>query len=133
VREGTTLFIVLSTANPDPMYKQVADQIKDAIAAGTLSSNARLPSIRELSQELALSPITIRRAYGDLESEGYIIMRPGLGSFVAGIDRDTLREEKVREIRREIARIVKTAGIFGIPLGVIRRIINEMKEEKRSR
>jgi GntR family transcriptional regulator len=114
------------------MYRQITDQIKDAIAKGTLAGEARLPSIREMARELALSPITVRRAYSDLEAGGYIITRAGLGSFVSGTSRSKLREEKMREIHREMARIVETAGIFGISIGEIRRIINEMKEGRRS-
>jgi len=122
---------VISAVNPDPMYKQVTDQIKDAITKGSLLSETKLPSIREMAQELALSPITIKRAYSDLESDGYIITRAGLGSFVAGINRDKLREEKVAEIREEISRIVKTAEAFGISAGEIKRIVNEIKEGRR--
>jgi GntR family transcriptional regulator len=114
------------------MYRQITDQIKDAIAKGTLASEAKLPSIREMAQELALSPITVRRAYGDLEAGGYIITRAGLGSFVSSSSRSRLREEKMSEIRREMARIVGTAGIFGISIGEIRRVVNEMKEKRRS-
>ena len=122
---------MISAVNPDPMYKQVTDQIKDAITKGSLLSETKLPSIREMAQELALSPITIKRAYSDLESDGYIITRAGLGSFVAGINRDKLREEKVAEIREEISRIVKTAEAFGISAGEIKRIVNEIKEGRR--
>ena len=58
-----SLFIVISPSNPDPMYKQVADQIEEAIAVRTLKSNDKLPSIREMAEELKISSITIKRAY----------------------------------------------------------------------
>ena len=121
---GEALFVAISKENPDPMHKQVTDQMRDAIARGALSPGAKLPSIREMARELAVSPITIKRAYGDLEREGYLITRAGLGSFVAGIDRDRLRAEKVGEIRAEIARIAKSAGAFGITTAEIRRIVD---------
>ena len=69
------MFIVVSPLNPDPMYKQVADQIKDAIATKVLKPESKLPSIREMSKELKISIITIKRAYADLEKEGYIYIR----------------------------------------------------------
>ena len=69
------LFIVISPLNPDPMYRQITDQIKDAIAAGTLKPETKLPSIREISKELKISMITTKRAYADLENEGYILTR----------------------------------------------------------
>jgi GntR family transcriptional regulator len=125
------LHIAISRENPDPMHKQVTDQMRDAIAKGALSPGARLPSIRELARELAVSPITIKRAYGDLEREGYLITRPGLGSFVAGIDRSRLRAKKLGEIRGEIARIARSAGIFGITTAEIRRIVDETKAQQR--
>jgi GntR family transcriptional regulator len=84
-----------------------------------------------MARELSLSPITIRRAYHDLENEGYLITRAGLGSFVAGISRDELRERKAQEIRDEIRRIVKHAETYGIPIGEIGRIVDEMKKARR--
>ncbi len=111
------------------MYKQVTDQIKDAIATGSLAPETKLPSIREMAAELGISPITVKRSYSDLESEGFIITRAGLGSFIAGVNRERLREEKAGEIREELRRIVKTAAAFGVPLAEIKAIVNDMKEE----
>ncbi len=108
------MFIALSPGHPDPMYKQVADQIKDAIASGDLAPNDRLPSVRELSEALKVSAITIKRAYFDLEAEGYILTRAGLGSFVASVERDAMRRRKLDDLRGELARIVSTAARFGI-------------------
>ena len=119
--------VVISRVNPDPMYKQVMDQIGDAIVAGSLASDAKLPSIREMADRLGISQITIKRAYGDLEREGYILTRPGLGSFVAGMNRERLRKEKFEELRRDIERIVKIAEAFGIPIAEIRRIVDEAR------
>lgn len=108
------MFVVLSPGSPDPLYKQVTDQVKDAIASGDLAPNERLPSVRELSEALKVSAITIKRAYFDLETEGYIMTRAGLGSFVAPMERDVMRRRKLDELRGEITRIVKTAARFGI-------------------
>ena len=120
--------IAISKANPDPMYKQVTDQIRDAIATGSLAPETKLPSIREMAVDLGISPITIKRAYGDLESAGYLITRAGVGSFVAGLSRVALRESKAREIRGELEKIVKTAETFGIPREEIRNMVGETKE-----
>jgi GntR family transcriptional regulator len=123
--------VVISATNPDPMYKQVTDRIGEAIAKGALPGGTKLPSIRDMARRLALSPITIRRAYHDLEKEGYLITRAGLGSFVAGIDREELRSRKVEEVRREIAWIVETAGMFGISSREIKRIVEETDRRAR--
>ena len=122
-------FIVISAMNPDPLYKQVADGIKDAVAGGTLRAGTRLPSIREMSRELGISPITIKRAYHDLEGEGYIITRSGLGSFVSDVSRERLRAAKLDEIRRTLEGLVAEGERFGIPADEIRKMIIETKED----
>ncbi|MGD8538049.1 MAG: GntR family transcriptional regulator [Candidatus Aminicenantes bacterium] len=108
------MFIVIAPQNPDPMYKQVTDQIKDAIASGTLIPETKLPSIREMAKELKISMITIKRAYADLENEGYILTRSGLGSFVVDINREKLRDEKLAEIRTELTKILNAAARYDI-------------------
>ena len=108
------MFVTLSPSHPDPMYKQVTDQIKDAVASGDLKPNDRLPSVRELSEALNVSAITIKRAYADLETDGYILTRAGLGSFVADVERGALRDRKLAELRDELRRIVRTSAKFGI-------------------
>jgi GntR family transcriptional regulator len=128
-RQEALLFIVLSPSNPDPMYRQVTDQIKDAIAAGDLKPNDKLPSIREIAEALKVSAITIKRAYLDLENEGYILTRAGLGSFVADVDRESLRSGKLGELRKELTRIMRTGAKFGISADDVVRLIREAEEE----
>jgi GntR family transcriptional regulator len=123
------VFIVLSPLNPDPMYKQVTDQIKDAIASRILKPRDKLPSIRELSLELKISIITTKRAYSDLENEGYIITRPGLGSYVADINKERLREEKLDEISTTLLKIIKTAEKFNITRDDIFTLVKEIEEK----
>jgi GntR family transcriptional regulator len=111
------------------MYKQVTDQIKDAIASGDLKPNDKLPSIREMAEVLKISAITIKRAYLDLENEGYIITRAGMGSFVVELDRDTLRNRKLDEVRQALSRIMKTGQKFGISAGNIFQLLRQIEEE----
>lgn len=122
------MFIVISPLNPDPMYKQVTDQVKDAIADGTLKPEDRLPSIREMARELKISEITIKRAYADLEQDGYILTRSGLGSFVADINKDKLRTEKLTEIRGAMQKILVTGKRFGISASDLSDILKELGE-----
>lgn len=124
------MFIVISPLNPEPMYKQVTNQIKDAIAAGDLKPEDKLPSIREISKELKISMITIKRAYADLESEGYLFTRPGLGSFVADIGKEKLREEKLTEITREVRRILATGEKVNISADDVISIVRELGEKQ---
>jgi GntR family transcriptional regulator len=124
------IFIVLSPLNPDPMYKQVTDQIKDAIAGGNLKPEDRLPSIREMAAALKISEITIKRAYADLENEGLILTRSGLGSFVADIDKENLRQGKLSELRIELTRILQSGKKFSISADDIIAIIKQKGEVK---
>lgn len=110
------------------MYKQVADQIKDGIASGDLKPNDKLPSIREMADALNISVITIKRAYLDLETEGFILTRAGLGCFVAEVDRDILKREKLEEFRVQIASILRTGEKFGIRADDIKQLVEESKE-----
>jgi len=112
------------------MYRQVTDQLRDAIGSGSLVPETRLPSIREMARELRISEITVKRAYRDLETEGYIVTRPGLGSFVAGLSRERLREEKLAELKREITKLARTAETFGISIEAIERMIGEIRDGK---
>ena len=123
------MFIAISANNPDPMYKQVTDQIKNAIAAGDLKPNDKLPSIRELAEALKISAITIKRAYLDLEGEGYILTRAGMGSFVAEIDRERLRKEKLTDFKAALKGIIATGAKFGIRAEDIARLIREIQED----
>ena len=78
-----------------------------------------------MSRDLNISEITIKRAYADLESEGYILTRSGLGSYVADINLESLRREKLREIKKELRSIVKSAEKFGITEDDIIDLIKE--------
>lgn len=122
------VFIVVSPLNPDPMYKQITDQIKDAIASGGLKPGTKLPSIREMARELKISEITIKRAYSDLENKGFIITRSGLGSYVADVNRKKLRQDKWQEIRKDILKIRKMAERFDISAREIISLVKEIKE-----
>ena len=124
------MFIALSPASPDPMYKQITDQVRDAVASGELISGAKLPSIRELAEALKTSVITVKRAYLDLETEGCILSRPGLGSFVAAVDPARLRERKIGEFRGELTRIVRTGRKFAIGADDLVQLIRDIEEEK---
>jgi GntR family transcriptional regulator len=122
------LFIVLSSSSPDPLYKQVTDQIRDAIATGDLAAGDKLPSIRELGKELNVSLITIKRAYQDLEAQGYIITRHGLGCFVDRVNLDDLRTKKLRELERKLTGLLRAAGKHGISKDDVIDLLNHIEE-----
>lgn len=124
------MFIVISHQNPAPLYQQVTDQIIDAITDGTLKPDNKLPSIREVAGELKISEITVKRAYSDLEQDGYIFTRAGMGSFVVDINKDKLKEEKLSRLRDELEKILISNKKFGINSKDIIRLIKDLEENK---
>ena len=123
------MFITLSPSSPDPLYKQVTDQIRDAIATGDLAPGDKLPSIRELGRALDVSLITIKRAYQDLEAQGYILTRHGLGCFVDRVDREDLRAQKLRELEQELAGLLIAARKHGISKQDVADILSRVEED----
>ncbi|MCI8367641.1 MAG: GntR family transcriptional regulator [Eggerthellaceae bacterium] len=111
--------IIISNGSSKPIYEQIAEQIKSAIANGTLSEGEPLPSIRALASDLRISVITTKRAYAELEEAGFIDTVQGKGSFVAGGNLELLREERLRQIEGLLRKAVteaRAAGIFDAEL-----------------
>ena len=102
--------IKISNAGGVPIYEQIVSQIKAKIIAGELREGDALPSMRLLAKELRISVITTKRAYEELEREGFIVSMTGKGSFVAGRDPEFVREEHLRQIEELMGRIVELAA-----------------------
>jgi GntR family transcriptional regulator len=106
--------IIISNASGKPIYEQIASQIKTMILNETLQEGEALPSMRLLAKELRISVITTKRAYEDLERDGFIETVTGRGSFVAGKNLEFVREEHLRMIEeklKETVNLAKTADI----------------------
>lgn len=106
--------IIISNASGKPIYEQITTQIKSMILNGTLQEGEALPSMRLLAKELRISVITTKRAYEDLERDGFIETAAGRGSFVAGRNLEFVREEHLRMIEEKMqdaVNLAKTAGI----------------------
>ena len=108
--------IKISNAGGVPIYEQIVSQIKAKIIAGELREGDALPSMRLLAKELRISVITTKRAYEELEREGFIVSMTGKGSFVAGKDLEFVREEHLRQIEELMGRIVELATACDIGL-----------------
>jgi GntR family transcriptional regulator len=106
--------IVISTNSKDPLFVQIKEQIKQHIFTGKLKEGDALPSMRVLAKELQVSVITTKRAYEDLENEGYLISAVGKGTFVAGQQPHVLKEWQVRELENDLERVVKTGKQVGL-------------------
>lgn len=113
----TFLNIIISNSNGKPIYEQITSQIKNEIISGHLSAGDPLPSMRMLAKELRISVITTKRAYEDLEREGFICTVVGKGSFVAEKNLEFVRENQLKAVEESIQKAVTDARAGGITLG----------------
>jgi len=120
--------IVISNLSRDPIYKQIADQIRDAIITGALEEGEALPSIRALAKELEVSVITTSRAYEELEKEGFITSVPGKGSFVAGHNAELIREKRLHLLEEQLAEAIGSAKQMGLSLEEVTAIVRLLYE-----
>ncbi len=111
--------IVISNTSGLPIYEQIRSQIKSQIGAGILTAGEALPSIRSLAKDLRISVITTKRAYEELEQDGYIYTLAGKGSFVAERNLELVREEHLRAIEDHIQAIWDLAVPMGLTLDEI--------------
>ena len=115
--------IMISNASGKPIYEQITSQIKTLILNGTLSEGEALPSMRFLAKELRISVITTKRAYEDLERDGFIETVTGRGSFVAAKNLEFVREEHLRMMEDHLANVVGLAKTADISLEEIIEIL----------
>lgn len=108
--------IIISNSSERPIYEQIASQIKALIISGELNEGDALPSMRLLAKELRISVITTKRAYEELEKEGFIVSITGKGSFVACKNLDLIKEQQHKEIENHMQEIINLASIYGIRL-----------------
>lgn len=108
--------IVISNSSGQPIYEQIVSQIKALIISGELNEGDPLPSMRVLAKELRISVITTKRAYEELEREGFIVSITGKGSFVASKNIELIKEQQLKEIESHMQEIVSLATNCGVSL-----------------
>ncbi len=123
--------IIIRNNSDYPIYAQIKDQIKTIILNGELKEGDALPSMRLLSKELRISIITTKRAYEELEREGYIESYTGKGSFVKGINRDMVKERAIYEIESLFGEILEKAELAGVSMEELELIMHTLQEAKK--
>jgi GntR family transcriptional regulator len=108
--------VLISNASPDPIYDQIVRQVKAQILSGELREGDLLPSIRGLAQDLQISVITTKRAYDELEREGFINTVGGKGTFVAAQNPEFMREKRMKAVEEKLAAAVAEAQLLGVGL-----------------
>lgn len=122
--------IIITNNSESPIYEQIKEQIKTQILNGGLKEGDALPSMRLLAKELRISIITTKRAYEELEREGYIESYTGRGSFVKKINHEVERERAVYEIETLLDEALDKAALAGISMEELARILHTLGEER---
>ncbi len=120
--------IIRNTIN-QPIYEQISTQLKNQIIAGTLKPGEALPSIRALAKDLKISVITTKRAYEELEAQGFLNTIAGKGSFVAEKNLDLIREKRLQELEEHLQAAVELAKTCGISERTLQEMLRILIEE----
>ena len=121
--------IIISNSSNLPIYEQIARQIKNQIMSGELGEGEPLPSIRKLAHELQISVITTKRAYDDLEREGFLDTVGGKGTFVSVQNKDLMREKKMKVVEDKLNEAVSQAKMLGIDLDALKAMLSLLFKE----
>lgn len=122
--------IIISNSSDKPIYEQITIQMKQMIVNGELDAGDLLPSMRMLAKELRISVITTKRAYEDLERDGFIYTVVGKGSFVADKNMEFVREEQLKIVEEHLSKAVDGAKTGGISLDELKEIMKMIYEEE---
>lgn len=122
--------ILIRNSSQQPIYEQIFLQIKNQIISGVLKAGDPLPSIRSLAKDLRISVITTKRAYDELEAEGFVHAVAGKGSFVAEKNLELLQEERLKEIESYLQKAVDLAGACNLTNAELLEIFQTLLKEE---
>ena len=121
--------IIISNTSSQPIYDQIYSQIKALILNGTLKEGDTLPSMRLLAKELRISVITTKRAYEELERDGFIETITGKGSFVGKTNLELIREEHLKTVEEHLNQAIDHARLAGLPLSELISLLEMLYRE----
>ena len=122
--------IIIRNTGEAPIYDQITRQIKTLILTGALNEGEALPSMRALAKDLRISVITTKRAYEELEREGFITTVPGKGCFVAPRNLELVRESALRQVEEHLQKAVEAAKVGGISSQEVAQTLAILYEEE---
>ncbi|HIR26808.1 MAG TPA: GntR family transcriptional regulator [Candidatus Choladousia intestinigallinarum] len=120
--------LIINTTLMVPIYEQIIDQIKKLIRDGELKENDALPSVRSLSKELKISALTVKKAYDNLEAEGFTVTVHGKGTYVAAANTELLLEEQKKELEADLEMAIQKGRRYGISDEEIRSLFELILE-----
>ena len=121
--------IIINSSSMVPIYEQIMDQIKARITAGDLKENDILPSVRTLAKEQKISALTVKKAYDNLEQEGYTVTVHGKGTYVAPANAERMKEDQRREVEADMERTIQKGRRLGLADEEIRQIFDMIMED----
>ncbi len=120
--------IILTNSSDEPIYRQIVSQVKTLIMNGSLAAGDALPSMRNLAMQLRISVITTKRAYEELERDGYIENFAGRGCFVKGQNTEFLREENIRQTEELLRKAYEKAKLCNLSIEEMKEILDLIEE-----
>lgn len=121
--------IIISNSDTRPIYEQISEGLREAVLSGEIGPGEALPSIRALAKDLRVSVITTKRAFEELEREGYIETVPGKGSFAANVGAPLLRERRLAEVEAHLREALRLGQGVGLGAGEIGNMLKKLSEE----
>ena len=122
--------VLIDNKSGAPIYDQIYTQIKDQIISGALREDEALPSIRSLAKDLRISVITTKRAYDELEADGFLFTVAGKGCFVAEKNLDLIREQKLKELEDHLDAAVELAAQCGVSSAQLQEMLRILLREE---
>lgn len=123
------MHIILNTSSMIPIYEQIMEQIKTAILEGELKEGSVLPSVRAMAGELKISALTVKKAYDNLEQEGFTVTVHGKGTFVAAVNSQLLQEEQRKEVEGDLEQAILKGRRCGLTVDEIRNLFELLLED----
>lgn len=122
--------IIINNTSMVPIYEQIMDQIKAGVMRGELTEDTMLPSVRGLSKELKISALTVKKAYDNLEQEGFTVTVHGKGTFVAAASREWVKEECQKEVERDLEQAISKGRRGGMTDQELRSLFEILMDDK---
>ena len=121
--------IIINNTSMVPIYEQIMEQIKAQIISGELKENDILPSVRTMAKELKISALTVKKAYDNLEEEGFTITVHGKGTYVAATNKNLMREEQLKEVEHDMEQAIMKGRRSGLDDEEIRNLFEMIMED----
>ena len=121
--------IIISNSSKEPIYEQIYEQVKKQILKGELQEGQALPSMRQLAKDLHISVITTKRAYEELEKNGFIYSIVGKGSFVSEQNMEMIKERKMKVIEEKLSEAIQNSKEMGIGLTELKEMLTLLYAE----